>query len=122
LGSAIYKLLGIYSLVLIWISYGFVAYLYFQFTGVHIELKNQNCDAGAFGITLIWVMISGISLLLHMVTGYLYYSSRGEGPYGPLPKPGQRPEPDVKRCIPYVSDWGLAICLFFPFALSFPRC
>lgn len=121
MSSAVYKLMAIYSMVLVTISYGMVAYLYWQFTGINIDVRNQNCDAGAFVIALIWFAISAISLLLHMATGYLYYSSRGEGAYGPL-KPGQRPKPDGKGCIPYVTDWGLAVCLFFPFAFSFPRC
>ena len=114
--------MALYSMMLVTVSYGIVAYLYWKFTGINIDARNQNCDVGAFGIALIWLTISGISLLLHVATGYLYYSSRGEGACGPLPKPGQRPKPDGKRCVPYVSDWGLAVCLFFPFAFSFPRC
>jgi hypothetical protein len=91
-------------------------------TGLTIDNKQVECSASPGARFLMLVAIACLALLIHMATGYWYFRSNGEDPYGPLPKPRSREKPKRTRLLPYISNWTLfGMVLFAVMFLVIPR-
>lgn len=101
-----------------------VAGIVWMATGLNIGDTQVECSANPWTYTAVLLSITAIALVLHMVVGYYYFQSIGEGPYGPVPKPRSRKRPKRTRLLPYISNGVLFPMMLFPgvFFLLLFRC
>ena len=116
------KAVAIYYLVVSGIAFFPVREIYLASTHIDIALTFANCGASYLTGGLLWLSMATLSVLLHMVIGYFYYSANREGPYGPLAVVGQRKKPPRKRILPYVANLAVLASIGFAGAMTYPRC
>ncbi|WP_105441072.1 hypothetical protein [Neorhizobium sp. T25_13] len=101
------KAVVVYYLAVSLIAFRAVSRFYFIATHIDIADPFANCGASYLTGSLLWLSMATLSVLLHMVIGDFYYSSNGEGPYGPLPIAQRRKAPPGRRIVPYVANFAV---------------
>lgn len=116
------KAIAVYYLAVSTIALLLVRTTYFAATHVDFDGPFAHCGPSYLTSGVLWLSMATLSVLMHMMVGYFYYSSNGEGPYGPLAATKRGKAPPRTRIVPYVANFAVIASIVFAGAMSFPTC
>ncbi|WP_172745478.1 hypothetical protein [Neorhizobium galegae] len=116
------KAVGAYYIAVSLIAFYPVRRIYLAATDIDIGGTFANCGASYLTSGLLWLSMTTLTVLLHMVIGLIYYTNNDEGPYGPWPVARRRKAPSRRRIVPYVANFAVIASIGIAGVMTFPKC